>query len=98
MARPTMTITSQAVPRRSTSNQLVAGLSVPEGPRFNPGLVAEMTAQGLSEEDAVAALESCNGDGEQVSRLPCTLFCMSGRYQGPCTVWRYCKSKYVRVG
>ena len=35
-------------------------------PRFSPGLVSEMRAQGLSEEDAVAALETCDGDGEKV--------------------------------
>jgi hypothetical protein len=49
---------------------LVAGNPVPDAPRFNRGLVTEMMAQGLSEEDALAALESCNGDGEQVVKAP----------------------------
>ncbi len=35
-------------------------------PRFSRGLVMEMRAQGLSEEDAIAALETCDGDGEKV--------------------------------
>ena len=45
---------------------LSAGNAAPDALHFNRGLVAEMMAQGLSEEDAVAALESCSGDGEQV--------------------------------
>ena len=38
-------------------------------PRFSPALVMEMRAQGLSEDDALAALETCDGDGEKVGTL-----------------------------
>ena len=52
--------------RRAQAPLLLAGTAAESPPRFNPALVAEMTAQGLSDEDAVAALETCDGDGEKV--------------------------------
>ena len=47
----------------------LAGGPVATPPRFSPALVMEMRAQGLSEEDALAALETCDGDGEKVRLL-----------------------------
>jgi len=61
--RHTCCTTAAACP---TCRLLLAGGPVAALPHFSPGLVMEMRAQGLSEEDAIAALETCDGDGEKV--------------------------------